>query len=177
MTRPEFDTLVHELSRQLYGLAFRFLSNREEAEDAVQEVFIRMWRMNDKLGEYRSIGALASTMTKNYCIDQIRKRKRELPGNQSNRDIIAEEPSSGPYEQFEQVESSAILDEIIRSLDHSQRELIRMREMEELSYEEIAQVTGQNVNAIRVSMSRLRKTIKDKFIKHYHERRKVENPA
>ena len=75
MTRTDFNDLIQQLSRKLYGFAFRILRNQEEAEDAVQEIFIKLWKMGQKLDEYNSIDALATTMTKNYCIDQIRKQK------------------------------------------------------------------------------------------------------
>ena len=67
--------LSGSLSRNLYGYAFRILRNQEEAEDAVQEVFIKLWNMGKKLDEYNSIEALAVTMIKNFCIDQLRKKK------------------------------------------------------------------------------------------------------
>ena len=49
MTRDDFNDLVRQLSRNLYGFAFRILRNQEEAEDAVQEVFIKLWNMGENL--------------------------------------------------------------------------------------------------------------------------------
>jgi DNA-directed RNA polymerase specialized sigma24 family protein len=57
MTRTDFNDLVMQLSRKMYGYAFRILRSREEAEDAVQEVFIKLWKIGEKLGEYTSIEA------------------------------------------------------------------------------------------------------------------------
>ena len=74
MTRPEFNQLIQQLTRKLYGFAFRILRSREEAEDVVQEIFIRLWKMGNKLDEFKSPEALATTMTKNYCIDMIKKK-------------------------------------------------------------------------------------------------------
>ena len=79
MTREEFSNLVQQLGKKLYYFAFRILRNQEEAEDGVQEVFLRLWKMNDKLADYRSIEALATTMTRNYCIDLIRKNRNVSP--------------------------------------------------------------------------------------------------
>ena len=75
MSRPDFDTLIQQLSRKLYGFAFRILRSQVDAEDVVQEVFIRLWKMGPKLDDYKSVDALATTMTRNYCIDLIRKQK------------------------------------------------------------------------------------------------------
>ena len=75
MTRLEFNNQVILLSRKLYFVAFRFLKRQEEAEDAVQEVFIRLWNRLDELDKYSSLEALAVTATRNYCIDILRKEK------------------------------------------------------------------------------------------------------
>ncbi len=75
MTRADFNNLVHTISRLLYGHAYRILKDQEGSEDAVQEVFVKLWKMNNRLNEYESVSALAVTMVKNYCIDQVRKRK------------------------------------------------------------------------------------------------------
>ena len=80
MTRAEFNELVMQQSRKLYALAWRILNHREEAEDAVQEVFIRIWKMGEKVREYDSVEALAATMLKNHCIDLLRSRKRRISG-------------------------------------------------------------------------------------------------
>jgi RNA polymerase sigma factor (sigma-70 family) len=72
MIGTEFSELVHQLGRRLYGYAFRILRNQEEAEDAIQEVFIKLWKKKDSLKEYSCIDAMAVTMTKNYCIKIIR---------------------------------------------------------------------------------------------------------
>ncbi len=83
MTRTEFDSLVISSGRKLYGHAYRILGDKEGSEDAVQEVFVRMWKMKMKLDEYESVEALAVTMVRNYCIDQVRKRRFVDPGGET----------------------------------------------------------------------------------------------
>ncbi|TFH38730.1 MAG: RNA polymerase subunit sigma-24, partial [Bacteroidia bacterium] len=61
MTRGEFEREILPLSQNLYRFAFRLLLSREEAEDAVQEVFVKLWKMRSRLSEYRSTEALAMT--------------------------------------------------------------------------------------------------------------------
>lgn len=176
MTRADFDTLVRQLSRKLYGFAFRILRNQEEAEDAVQEIFIRLWTMKERLKEYSSINALATTMTKNYCIDQIRKRKHLFHEEEVSRDI----QNSGfatPHEILTDRESVEILHQIIEQLPELYKVVIRLREIEGLSYEEIACKTEQNINTLRVTLSRARKMIREKYIKHQYERRGIKEAA
>jgi len=170
MTRLEFNNCVFQLSRKLYLVAFRFLKNREEAEDAVQEVFIKLWNKKDKLDEYNSIEALATTTIKNHCIDQLRKIKTiGIEDSNQNIPYYMNEPS--PHEKLEQDETSKILNSIIDGLPDIYKDIIRKREIEGLSYEEIAQITNQNINTLRVTLSRARGLIRDEFNKHNYEDR------
>jgi RNA polymerase sigma-70 factor (ECF subfamily) len=173
MTRTDFIDLVQQLSRKLYGYAFRILRNQEEAEDAVQEIFIKLWNMGEKLNEYKSVDALVITMTKNYCIDQIRKQKNIYNDEQNNQDQ-AYATSPTPYEQLESKETNDILTTIINTLPDTFRILIRLKEIEGLSYEEIAEITDQNINTLRVTLSRARRRIKDEYNKYQYERRGIE---
>jgi RNA polymerase sigma factor (sigma-70 family) len=170
MTRTDFNDLVRQLNRNLYGYAFRILRNQEEAEDAVQEVFIKLWNMGSKLDEYNSINALATTMIKNFCIDQIRKKKHVIHEDYERTDLH-ETDDSTPYKVLESRESEDIVFSIIEKLPEIYKVAIMMREMEGLAYEEIADKTQQNINTLRVTLSRARKMIRDEFNKYQYERR------
>ncbi len=176
MTREKFNEYVLKQSRKLYGFAFRILHNQEEAEDAVQEVFIKLWRMGEKLDNYTSIDALATTMIKNYCIDQIRKQKHlkndhnEIAGYQLNT-------SPSPHDQLENIEADTIIQRIIGDLDEKYRLVIELRDIEGLSYEEIADKTGQNINTLRVTISRARGFVREEYNKYNNEKRGVKQVA
>jgi RNA polymerase sigma-70 factor, ECF subfamily len=172
MTRNDFNDLVRQHNRNLFGYAFRILQNQEEAEDAVQEVFIKLWNLEKKLDEYNSITALAVTMVKNYCIDQIRK-KRRIINEELNGQIIGNSDNDSPYELLESKESGNILHQIIEGLPETYKNAVRMRDIEDLSYEEIAEKTQQNINTLRVTLSRARRLIRDEFNKYQYERRGI----
>jgi len=172
MTRTDFNDLIRQQSRNLYGIAFRILRSQEEAEDAVQEVFIKLWKQGSKIDEYNNINAVAVTMLKNFCIDQIRKKKhfiREDPENQ----YILNIDNSSPYDLMEKRETENILYHIIDQLPDLYKDAIRLREIDGLSYEEIAEKTKQNINTLRVTISRARKLIRDEFNKYQYERRGI----
>jgi len=162
MTGAEFNDLIRSLSRKLYGYAYRIMRDRSDAEDVVQDVFIRLWQMGEKLGEYRSIEALAATMTRNCCIDMMRKKR---PGEQGDASLLpdqaVDEPS--PHELMERGEKTSALQRILMLLPVNYRDMIRMREIEGYSYCEISEQTGQNINTIRVTVSRARKMIRDQY--------------
>ena len=173
MIRNEFNELVHRLSRQLFGYAFRILRNQEEAEDAVQEVFIKLWKLREKLEEYKSIDALATTLVKNYCIDQIRKEKNIFSNDESSQFYI---PSANPSPEQQMVnrESDEIIRGIISDLPEVYRTVIQLKDIDGFSYEEIVQQTGQNINTLRVNLSRARKLIRDEYYKFQYEHRGAE---
>jgi len=170
MSRSDFEDLVNKLARKLYGFAFRILRNQEEAEDAVQEVFIKLWKMREKLHEYQSPDALAVTMTKNYCIDLIRRHKHISVDDQYKQDQIVTSQAT-PYEEVIHKETDSILRRIISQLPGNFRELITLKEIDGLSYEEMAVKTGQNINTLRVNIARARRLIRDEFNMYQYERR------
>jgi RNA polymerase sigma-70 factor (ECF subfamily) len=170
MTRTDFNDLVRQLNRNLYGYAFRILRNQEEAEDAVQEVFIKLWNMGGKIDQYNSVGALAITMTKNFCIDVLRKKKHIVQEEYEGIEL-KEKDNSSPYELMASRESENILYHIIEQLPEIYKDVIKMREIEGMSYEEIADKTKQNINTLRVNLSRARSIIREEFNKYQYERR------
>jgi len=173
MTRACFNELVSMLTGKLFGHAFRILRNQVEAEDAVQEVFLKMWKLGGKLDKYTSIEALAVIMTRNYCLDQLRKRRHDGDDGEQNPQNLFLSAGPSPQEQMERKETSEILKVIIDKLPDNYRIIITLREIEELSYEEIAETTDMNINALRVSLSRARKIIRSEFIKYSDENRRT----
>lgn len=168
MTRLEFNNQVLQLSRKLYLQAFRFLRRQDEAEDAVQEVFIRLWNKREELEKYNSLEALATTSVRNYCIDILRRRKIINNEDQENHKGI-HDPNPSPSEAMENNESWQILNKIIQQLPELYREIVTLKDIDGLSYEEIVSLTGQNVNALRVNLSRARKMIRDEYKKFRYE--------
>jgi RNA polymerase sigma-70 factor, ECF subfamily len=168
MTRANFNDLVRQISHRLYGYAYRILLNREESEDAVQEIFIKLWKLGKKLDEYKSIEALAATMIRNYCIDQLRKRKHIFKGKEEI-DVARNIDNGSPYEIMERLESGNILLHIIDQLPDTYKAIIQMKEVEDQSYEEIAEKTNQNINTLRVTLSRARKIVREEYNKFHNE--------
>jgi RNA polymerase sigma-70 factor (ECF subfamily) len=176
MTRLEFNNQVLLLSRKLYIVAFRSLKRQEEAEDAVQEVFIKLWNRLDELDRYNSLEAFAVTTVKNYCIDILRKEKSFVHEDHNNHfGVINNEPS--PYEVLENNETSQILNRIIDKLPELYRQIVTLKEIDGLTYEEVAEITNQNINTLRVNLSRARKMIRDEFKKQRYEHTGNKQPA
>lgn len=172
MTRNEFNDIIDRNYRRLYRIAYSILTSREEAEDVVQDVYLRMWMMKEKLDEYDDLTALAVTMTRNSSIDVIRKRKHSGSGD-SLTGVTAADTSPSPFEQMVSSENRNIIQSVIEELPDDWRDIIRMREISGLSYEEISVLKGLNINNLRVIVSRARQLIRDNYIRYTNERGKA----
>ncbi len=172
MTREKFDDIIRQLNRRLYIIAFRFLRIKEEAEDAVQEIFIKLWKMRDSLDNYSSIDALATTMIRNLCIDRLRKKRPDMMDELSNYSDTGIAFLT-PHEQMENKESNDIINSILEKLPLNLRTVVTLRDIKGFSYEEIAVKTGQNVNTLRVNLSRARSIIREKYNKYHYEKRGI----
>ena len=158
MNLQEFQIQVYPLKNKLFRFAKRMLDHPEEAEDVVQEAFIRLWNRRDRLDEYRSVEALAMITTKNLCLDKI-KSKRYLVENMDNhRQFLENMPDDIKPDHSELIHG---IHRAIKLLPGQQQMIIHLRDIEGYEFEEIAEIVDMNENAIRVALSRARKRIRE----------------
>jgi len=157
MKQQEFITLIQPFKDKLFRLAKRMLVSREEAEDATQEVLLKLWKTDT--ASLKSVEAMAMKMTKNYCLDQLKaKRSGNISLVHSNYS-----DNSSLEKQVIAKDDLNIVEKIINNLPEQQRLIVQLREIEEYEFAEIAKIVDMNETAIRVALSRARKTIREKF--------------
>lgn len=163
MDKIEFTTLVIPLKDRLYRLAKRILISADEAEDAVQEVLLKLWNGRQKIENYNSPEAFAITMTKNYCLDRLKSKQA------SNLKIVHSnyQTSENLERVVEASEGVALVFKIMESLPEQQRIVLQLRDVEEFEFEEIAKMMDKSETAIRVTLSRARKSVRESLIKKY----------
>jgi RNA polymerase sigma factor (sigma-70 family) len=155
MNQNDFVLLINPFKDKLFRLAKRLLVSTEEAEDATQEILVKLW-------SYNSVEALAMTMTKNYCLDQLKsKRAGNLKIVHSN--FTDNQPRLD--KQLEDNDSLKWVEKIINQLPEQQRLIIQLRDIEQCEFSEIAKITEMNETAVRVALSRARKTIREYMLK------------
>ena len=162
MTTEEFKTELLPKKNKLFRLAFFLLKNREEAEDTIQEIYLKLWDMRNNLAKYNNIEAVMMTMTRNKCLDKL-KAKREKYG--SLNEEINNVPSISPMEQSIQKDMVARVKELMQLLPEQQKTILHLRDVEGYEYKEIKEITGFELNYIRVNLSRARKSIKESLLK------------
>jgi RNA polymerase sigma-70 factor (ECF subfamily) len=126
---------------------------------------VKLWNKNESLNELKSIEAMAMTMTKNYCLDQL-KSKRASNLKIVHNNYKDREPSL--HSQVEDKDSWHWVEKIINELPEQQKLIIQMRDIEQYEFEEIAKIMEMNETAVRVALSRARKTIKEFLTKTHN---------
>lgn len=162
MTIEEFKNKVLPVKNKLYRLAYRLLNSQVDAEDAVQEVFLKLWSRREKLIEYRSIEAFAMVMTKNLCFDKLKLKSRHQEELNEER---VEFKSENLETHLEMRNTVSKIHEIIKELPEQQKLVIQLRDIEQCDFDEIAEITDMNLNTIRVNLSRARKKVRDTLLK------------
>lgn len=158
MTTEEFKIKVFPLKNKLFRFAKRILDNAEEAEDMVQETFIKLWNRKNKLDEYRSVEALSMVTVKNLCLDKLKTKKYSI---EKIDDLKNEVEWSLISEKEDQSDLIHQVHQVIKTLPEQQRMIIQLRDIEGYDFEEMAEILDMNENAIRVSLSRARKKIRE----------------
>ncbi len=162
MNQKEFLETVLPFKDKVYRLAKRLLVSADEAEDATQELYFKLWKNKGKIEKYDNVEAYAMMMTKNYCLDQLKsKRASNLTLVHSNyRDESATLQSDVEFR-----DGASLIKRMMNDLPEKQRMIVQLRDVEHYEYHEIAEIMGMEPTAIRVALSRARKSLREKFIK------------
>jgi RNA polymerase sigma-70 factor, ECF subfamily len=169
-----FDALVIKYKDRVYNLCYRFVGNYEDADDCAQEVFVRVYRF---LKDFRGESVFATWLyriTVNVCknkrLSQEYRNRRNtlsldvpLETDEGEVKIEVKDESLSPAVAFETKEKRALIQEAIAALPEDQREIVVLRDIEGLSYEEIARVTGMNVGTVKSKLSRARDALSVKL--------------
>ena len=169
MDAKEFKERELPVSHKIFKYANRLLSNEHDAEDVVQEIWLKLWDKKDELGYIKSMEAFAFRMTRNLCLDKIKLKKPKYYDDREEGSYRYDEAdhSLDPESRLEQKDTMERVNQIIGRLPEQQKTLLQMRDVEGLEYEEIADITGLEINAIRVNISRARKKVRETIQKMY----------
>ena len=158
--KAAFGRLVEAYQIPVYNLAYRMLSNRGEAEEAAQEVFIRAYTKLDTYDPRRKFSTWILSITSNYCIDLIRKRRalllsidHPLPPHPA----LMSDRADGPEAQAVTSETEELVQALLDELPDDYRQTVVLRYWYDLSYQEIAEIMDTTVSAIKSRLFRARR--------------------
>jgi RNA polymerase sigma factor (sigma-70 family) len=164
MKQVEFLNVVMPFKDKLFRLAKRLLVSTEEAEDATQEILLKLWTKNAAIEEYKNVEAFAMTMTKNFCLDRLKSKQA---GNLKLVHSNYKDENTSLQKQVEANDSVSWVEKIMEELPEQQKLVLQLRDVEEYEYDEIAKMLDMQPTAIRVALSRARKTVREKLVEKH----------
>ena len=164
MKQAEFLNVVMPFKDKLYRLAKRLLISAEEAEDATQEILLKLWSNQSAMERYKNVEAFAMTMTKNFCLDRLKSKQA---GNLKLVHSNYADENSSLQKQIEANDSVSLVQKIMEALPERQKLVLQLRDVEEYDFEEIADLLEMQPTAVRVALSRARKTVRERLMQKH----------
>jgi RNA polymerase sigma-70 factor (ECF subfamily) len=170
-----FEELVEKYQHKIYNLAYRYMGNEEDAHDQAQEALIKAYRSLKTFKGDSSLGTWLYRITTNVCLDELRKRKRTLhmisldepvattEGDEIERDIADPSPTADIIYQYKETE--VYLQSLINMLRPEQKTVIILRDIMDLTYEEIAEILQCSIGTVKSRLSRGREILRKKVAK------------
>lgn len=166
-----FEKLISSYQKKVYNIAYRYVGNREEAEDLAQEAFIKVFR---SIKSFRGEAAFSTWLyhiVSNVCRDALRKNSRRMEDSldcavttekgELQREVA--DWSMSPEPIYENQELGEFIQALINQLTPEYKTVIIMREIQEMSYEEIAEELNCSLGTVKSRLSRARKALRDKI--------------
>jgi RNA polymerase sigma-70 factor (ECF subfamily) len=167
----EYKKIIVALRPSLLAVARRITGNTQDAEDAVQDVCLKIWHFRDRFDQYENVEAYSTAMVKNLSIDKIRGRKpvsdeTELLGKETGEQL--------PDSLLEEKEEREAIRRIIEMLPPLQQRILQMKDIEGYETGEITEITGMAAEAVRNNLSRARKRIRELYLMYYRTKQVTE---
>ncbi|MGB0524665.1 MAG: RNA polymerase sigma factor [Flammeovirgaceae bacterium] len=163
MLLEDFKKMVLPFQNKLYRFALRLLGTRAEAEDVVQEVFIKAWDRREQLLDYQNVEAWCMKVTKHMSLDVLKSKHRKFQQNKSDQDVTNQ--ALTPDRQAEVADAYAYVHQIIESLPEKQKLVIQLRDVEGYSYQEIADMMEISLSQVKVNLFRARDKVRKQLQK------------
>lgn len=172
MKASEFKHLILPIQQKIFRLSRRLLVSSDAAQDATQEVLIKLWHKRQDFNKIKNVEAFAMTITKNHCLDQLKlKSSQNLRLVHSNY----ENNTANPHEQLEAKQAWNTVEELMKNLPENQRMILHMRQIEGYEYDKICEIMDMKATAVRVALSRARQTLVDELSRIKENERRKQN--
>ncbi|MFT6722108.1 MAG: RNA polymerase sigma factor (sigma-70 family) [Flavobacteriaceae bacterium] len=164
MNESSFMSFITPLQDSLFRLAKRLLVSHEEAQDAVGEVTFKLWDKRSQMGEIKNLEAYAMTMTKHFCLDRLKSKQ----GNELRLvHVNYEKVSDSLADEIDNRDSLFWLEKAMEMLPETQKMVVQLRDVEGMEYEQIEKILEMKSTAVRVALSRARKTLREILLKNH----------
>ncbi len=152
MELREFTYCVEDLRSNLLKQAMHYLNDADDAEDAVQDTLVKLWIVNDRISDSSKLRNLATVICKNVCLNLLRNHKQSLPIEDAG--TVAE--YGNPQKELEEHENISQLELCIKALPDKQRAILKFRNVDNMSYTDIAKIMATTESSVRGMISKAR---------------------
>ena len=163
MNLQQFQSNVSQIKNKLFRFSLRIVGQAAEAEDVVQEVFIKLWNNRDFMDESSNLEAWCMTATRNLSIDKLRSKHRRLEPIKAGFDLLDKTPT--PYQKTVESDVFSQVKSMMDDLPEKQKFVMHLRDIEGLTYQEIADSLEIPLDQVRVNLFRARKAVKERLVK------------
>ena len=159
-----FEALIRAHEKRVYTLCRRMCRNEDDALEAAQDTFLAVWR---GIGEFRADAAFSTWLYRlatNACLDLLRREKKRAGDVPLDGAEAPPDPSGGaasPEEAVLRADTRRMVQEALYALPDDHRRILLLRETEQLSYQEIAEVTGLELGTVKSRISRARQALRN----------------
>ena len=168
-----FETLIVQYEKLIYNIAWRIMGNAEDAKDIAQEAIIKIYRNLASCKSMAHFKAWAAKITHNACMDELRRRKGKIADSYDamidlGEDTVErqlEDLSEGPEAALLRKELGGMINEGLSQLSDEHRALLILRDVQSLTYEEIADIADLPLGTVKSRISRGRSRLKEILIK------------
>lgn len=170
-----FQELVERHQDMIVGTVAKMLGNPSDAQDIAQQVFLRLWKSAKRYKRKAKFTTYLFTITRNLVFNESKKRSRRKIHSLEEREEesfhqVADSPSKSPSAEILQSELQAAVDNAINSLPEKQRMAVILRRYENMPYEEIAEVLGLTVSAVKSQLFRARTDLRQMLGSYLNEK-------
>lgn len=151
--------LVRRHQQRVYHIAYRLLRDPQEAEDAAQEVFIKVYENAHRFEPKASVAAWLHRITANHCLNLLRRRRPQECLDQEESPNPPD-PGATPLEALEEADLNRRLEELLNTLPENQRRALILKRFAGLSYQEIGEELGLSAQAVDGLLKRARQFLK-----------------
>lgn len=157
-----FDKLTYNIKDKLYRFSLRITGNEAESEDIVQEVFIKVWDKREQMSEIQNPEAWCMTLTKNLSLDKLKSKHRRTTEITEVHHLT--DSKSTPYHEIEKGDTIARIKKLMDELPEKQKMAMHLRDIEGMTYDEIAETLEITLQQVKVYIHRARTFVRERML-------------
>jgi RNA polymerase sigma-70 factor (ECF subfamily) len=165
-----FEQLVRQYQPYAFSLAMKFLCDEAEASDVVQDAFVRVWKNIDHYDPNQKFSTWLYKIVANLCVDRFRavKRDRSMFLSRERYPMMEDLPDERDWETLRSHEKLAdIIRALSNRLSRTQRLVFTLRDLQDLTVEEVVEITGLSIGSVKTNLHYARKSIRETLVQHY----------